>query len=162
LLLLLFLLFLLLLLLLLLLLSICDSHTWTHDAIIMSDTLSGAVVPSQRPRSAQDASLTGRIAIVPVESGAVGGTDARPLTVSERRGVALSTALHVRVVVRNPRHARFYNSACASQSQIPLRYLVADRSEAGRRPAASRNLAYHLARASRSATSFEPVCDQIA
>jgi len=49
-----------------------------------------------------------------------------------------------------------------SKSQIPLRYLVADRSEAGRRPAASRNLAYHLARANRSAISFEPVCDQIA
>jgi len=30
-------------------------------------------------------------------------------------------------------------------SQIPLRYLVADRFEAGRRPAASWNLAYHLA-----------------
>ena len=30
------------------------------------------------------------------------------------------------------------------KSQIPLRYLVADRSEAGRRPAASWNLAYHL------------------
>jgi len=33
-----------------------------------------------------------------------------------------------------------------SKSQIPLRYLLADRSEAGRRPAASWNLAYHLAR----------------
>jgi len=32
-----------------------------------------------------------------------------------------------------------------TSSQIPLRYLVADRSEAGRRPAASWNLAYHLA-----------------
>ena len=32
------------------------------------------------------------------------------------------------------------------KSQIPLRYLVADRSEAGRKPAASCNLAYHLAR----------------
>jgi len=29
--------------------------------------------------------------------------------------------------------------------QIPLRYLVADRFEAGRRPASSWNLAYHLA-----------------
>jgi len=51
-----------------------------------------------------------------------------------------------------------------TKSQTPLRYLVADRSEAGRRPAASWNLAYHLARwqrASRSATSFRPVCDQI-
>jgi len=34
----------------------------------------------------------------------------------------------------------------ATKSQIPLRYLVADRSEAGRRPATSWNLAYHLAR----------------
>ena len=33
-----------------------------------------------------------------------------------------------------------------TKSQIPLRYLVADRFEAGRSPAASRNLAYHLAR----------------
>jgi len=33
-----------------------------------------------------------------------------------------------------------------SKSQIPLRYLLADRSEAGRRPVASWNLAYHLAR----------------
>jgi len=33
-----------------------------------------------------------------------------------------------------------------SYSQIPLRYLVADRSEAGRTPAASWNLAYYLAR----------------
>jgi len=33
------------------------------------------------------------------------------------------------------------------KGQIPLRYLVADRSEAGRRPAASRNLADHLERA---------------
>jgi len=33
-----------------------------------------------------------------------------------------------------------------SKNQIPLRYLVADKSEAGRRPAASWNLAYHLAR----------------
>jgi len=32
------------------------------------------------------------------------------------------------------------------KSQIPLRYLVADRSEAGRRSAASWNLAYHLTR----------------
>jgi len=31
-------------------------------------------------------------------------------------------------------------------SQIPLRYLVADRSEDGRRHAASWNLAYHLPR----------------
>jgi len=30
------------------------------------------------------------------------------------------------------------------KGQIPLRYLVADRSEAGRRPAASWNLAYRL------------------
>jgi len=52
-------------------------------------------------------------------------------------------------------------------SQIPLRYLVADTSKAGRRPAASWNLAYQLAsysselaRASRSATSLGPVCDQ--
>jgi len=34
----------------------------------------------------------------------------------------------------------------ANKGQIPLRYLVADRSEAGRRPAANWNLAYHLAR----------------
>jgi len=32
----------------------------------------------------------------------------------------------------------------SAKSQIPLRYLVADRLEAGRRPAASRNLANHL------------------
>ena len=31
-------------------------------------------------------------------------------------------------------------------SRIPLRYLVADRSDAGHRPVASWNLAYHLAR----------------
>ena len=49
------------------------------------------------------------------------------------------------------------------KGRIPLRYLVADKFEAGRRPAASRNLACHLALVScRSATSFEPVCDQIA
>jgi len=34
----------------------------------------------------------------------------------------------------------------STKSQIPLHYLVADRSEAGRRPAASWNLAYHLTR----------------
>jgi len=34
----------------------------------------------------------------------------------------------------------------AAKSQIQLRYLVADRSEAGRRRAAGWNLAYHLAR----------------
>jgi len=39
--------------------------------------------------------------------------------------------------------------------------LVADRFEAGRRPAASWSLSYHLARC-RAATSFEPLCDQIA
>jgi len=39
------------------------------------------------------------------------------------------------------------------KSQIPLRYLVADKSEAGRRPAASWNLAYHLARQQRASTS---------
>jgi len=33
-----------------------------------------------------------------------------------------------------------------SKGQIPLHYLVADRYEAGRRPAASWNLACHLAR----------------
>jgi len=33
-----------------------------------------------------------------------------------------------------------------SKGQIPLGYLVADRSEAGRRPAASWNLAYHPVR----------------
>jgi len=33
-----------------------------------------------------------------------------------------------------------------ARSQIPLRYLVADRFEDGRRPAPSWNLAYHLAR----------------
>ena len=54
----------------------------------------------------------------------------------------------------------------AAKSQIPLRYLVADNSEAGRRPAASWNLPYHylasseLARASRSEISLGPVCDQ--
>jgi len=60
----------------------------------------------------------------------------------------------------------------ANKGLIPLLYLVADRFEAGRRPAASWNLAYHLARqqqtstskhvCDRSATSFEPVCEQIA
>jgi len=44
-----------------------------------------------------------------------------------------------------------------SKSQIPLHYLVADRSEAGRRPAASWNLAYHLAR---SFAKNPPVNDQ--
>jgi len=34
-----------------------------------------------------------------------------------------------------------------TKAQIPLRYLVADGFEAGGKPAASRNLAYHLARA---------------
>jgi len=34
----------------------------------------------------------------------------------------------------------------SGESHIPLRYLVADRLEAGHRPAASWNLAYHLAR----------------
>jgi len=40
------------------------------------------------------------------------------------------------------------NTISSDKSQISLRYLylVADRSEAGRRPAASWNLAYHLAR----------------
>ena len=33
-----------------------------------------------------------------------------------------------------------------TNSEIPLHYLVADRSKAGRRPAVSWNLAYHLAR----------------
>ena len=50
------------------------------------------------------------------------------------------------------------------KSQILLHSLVADRFEAGRRPAAIWNLAYvtasELARASRSATSLGPVCDQ--
>jgi len=39
------------------------------------------------------------------------------------------------------------NSFAYPKGQIPLRYLVANRFEAGRRPAAIRNLAYHLARA---------------
>jgi len=56
----------------------------------------------------------------------------------------------------------FYTVTFVCKSQIPLRYLIADRPEASRRPTASWNLAYHLARASRSATSFGPVCDQIA
>jgi len=34
----------------------------------------------------------------------------------------------------------------SNKGQIPLRYLIADRFEAGHRPAASWNLAYHLAR----------------
>ena len=55
----------------------------------------------------------------------------------------------------------------AAKSQIPLRYLVADNSEAGRRPAASWNLPYHylasseLARASRSATGPRPASNQL-
>ena len=67
-------------------------------------------------------------------------------------------------IAEGPRNALSQLKFCQllRKSQIPLRYLVADRFEAGRRPAVSRNLAYHLARASRSATSFEPVCDQIA
>jgi len=54
------------------------------------------------------------------------------------------------------------NSITLSWSQTGPK-LVADRSEAGRRPAASWNLVYHLTRqqrASRSATSLGPVCDQ--
>jgi len=39
-------------------------------------------------------------------------------------------------------------------SQIPLRYLVTGRSEAGRRPAASWNLACHLARYSSLVTDL--------
>jgi len=39
------------------------------------------------------------------------------------------------------------------KGQIPLRYLVADRFEAGRRPAASWNLANHLACQQRTSTS---------
>ena len=37
-------------------------------------------------------------------------------------------------------------SSLIDKGQIPLRYLITDRSEAGRRPSASWNLAYHLAR----------------
>jgi len=37
------------------------------------------------------------------------------------------------------------NAQYAAKSQIPLRYLVADRSKAGRRPAVSWKLAYQLA-----------------
>jgi len=47
------------------------------------------------------------------------------------------TVVSVNVIVRASWH---------HESQIPLRYLVADSSEAGRRPAASWNVAYHLAR----------------
>jgi len=58
------------------------------------------------------------------------------------------------------------------RSQIPLRYLIADRSEAGRRPVADLLACASLLLASsmigqiparcRSATSFGPVCDQLA
>jgi len=37
-------------------------------------------------------------------------------------------------------------SSLIDKGQIPLRYLITDRSEAGRRPSVSWNLAYHLAR----------------
>jgi len=55
-----------------------------------------------------------------------------------------------------------------SKAKFHYAVLVADRFEAGRRPAASWNLAYHLARysselarASKSATSVGHVCDQL-
>ena len=41
-------------------------------------------------------------------------------------------------------HKRHLLRNSVGKRQIPLRYLVADRFEAGRRPAASWNLAYHL------------------
>jgi len=47
--------------------------------------------------------------------------------------------------------------------QLKAKFHYAIWSQAGLKlVAASRNFAYHLARASGSATSFEPVCDQIA
>jgi len=54
-------------------------------------------------------------------------------------------------------NAKNQNSQCAviPKSQIPLRYLVADRSEAGRSPAASWNLVYHYELA-----GLRQVCDQ--
>ena len=65
---------------------------------------------------------------------------------------------------------RAHTAKFTNKGQFPSRYLVADRSEAGLRPAASWNLAYHLARqqrgstsqqvSNRSATSLGPVCDQ--
>ena len=53
-------------------------------------------------------------------------------------------------------------SVSAVKAKFHYAILVADRSEACRRPASSWNLAYssELARASRPATSLEPVCDQ--
>jgi len=74
--------------------------------------------------------------------------------------VTLLTLLHIGVtsaVSGKPVRAR-------SKSQIPLRYPGRRlQVRAGRRPASRCNLAYHhsdLARASRSATSPGPVCDQ--
>jgi len=71
------------------------------------DALRGAVVPSQRPRTAQLASLTGRITRIPVESGAVVGIYAVHQTRLNGRRVARPTTFNVRVVVRHPRHTRF-------------------------------------------------------
>jgi len=51
---------------------------------------------------------------------------------------------------RDPTHC--HAVAGAAKGQIPLRYLVADKFEAGRRRAASWNLAYHLARQQRPST----------
>jgi len=61
--------------------------------------------------------------------------------------------------------AAFCNTVVTTAVKAKFHYaiLVADSSEAGHRPAASWNLTYHLAReqrASRSATSLGPVCDQ--
>jgi len=110
------------------------------------------------------------LVISPRGAGAYDNTSANVLL------LVVSSALHVIHVPSTPsiRHHKLHlqrfsaNAAYFSslvKGQIPLRYLVADsRFEAGRRPAASWNLAYQLAsselaRASRSATCPRPASD---
>ena len=64
----------------------------------------------------------------------------------ERYGPVVQLSINCRFVVDFAVGYSLLYKKSTTKSQIPLRYLMADRSEAGRRPAASRNLAYHLAR----------------
>jgi len=63
---------------------------------------------------------------------------------TKKRDVVDTTPAHT-IDIESVTVASVSESKVVDKGQIPLRYLVADRFEAGRRPAASWNLAYHPA-----------------
>ena len=97
-----------------------------------------------------------RDVLVPSQSGGViehrrKSTELKSTEVGRGSCVAVVKTRHDQLHNQRMKHTVGHRTSDAAElstrkGQIPLRYLVADRSEAGRRPAVSWNLAYHLAR----------------